>query len=347
MTIKDIRQLAEEKQYFKNIGRQARRKAPVARKPTTQATAITGTDGQTDSFNGYAIAGDDDKHKNGVLYRIKNSITPEIVLRRRPAVPLLSLSDSPTTGHPGRLQQTQPSGILKQKAPALPMYAPSFPAPPAPNNGVIARRSMQPDRRLPPIPPVRFYAKIPVAPSARALLPPVEISQRNGPRPVRPTVIHGSQRQSNPASARLAEAMQAEESTRPVLRSVRQEFPGASRLSQAFRERPGGAPAPSPPLTPTPPIRRRTEKPPVHSYEVFTANADTYRQELQGREFPSRFEAHDVATDAFGRVEHLTYDRARVFRNGMAGPSREVFRSARDIYDEHANDGPDWRNQYD
>ena len=73
-----------------------------------------------------------------------------------------------------------------------------------------------------------------------------------------------------------------------------------------------------------------------------TANAETYRQDLQGVNFRTQED-----NDVFGRVQRPMYNRARFFREGMAGPSHEVFRKGSDVYDEQANYGEDWMNQYD
>ncbi len=128
-----------------------------------------------------------------------------------------------------KLQVSGPYGESK--------YAPSRPAPLTnANNGVVARRSAQLDQLRAPapygsIPPVRFYAKPPVAPSARPLLPSIEISRRNVERPVGSAVTHEHEPRSNLASGRLAQAMQAEINARPVRHPVRQGTSSCQKVS--------------------------------------------------------------------------------------------------------------------
>ena len=351
MTIRDIREIAEETKLTKKV-RRKQIQEPAVKEPSTTAATIVGTGGQSDSFNGYTIVGDNDnQHHNRVLYRI-NSATPEIMLRHRPAVPRPPLPDSPTSAPFRRLHQTQATNIVKQKLQVSgpygeSKYAPSRPAPLTnANNGVVARRSAQLDQLRAPapygsIPPVRFYAKPPVAPSARPLLPSIEISRRNVERPVGSAVTHEHEPRSNLASGRLAQAMQAEINARPVRHPVRQELPRAKRLVHAFHEM-GNEPAPPLPSTPPGPNHRSSIIPTAYKYEVSTANAETYRQDLQGVNFRTQED-----NDVFGRVQRPMYNRARVFREGMAGPSHEVFRKGSDVYDEQANYGEDWMNQYD
>ena len=71
MTIRDIREIAEETKLTKKV-RRKQIQEPAVKEPSTKAASIVGTGGQSDSFNGYTIVGDNDTQHNN---RVNNTAT--------------------------------------------------------------------------------------------------------------------------------------------------------------------------------------------------------------------------------------------------------------------------------
>lgn len=185
-------------------------------------------------------------------------------------------------------------------------------------------------RHMGAIPPSSFYATI-AAPDSRPPAPNRRIP------PTQSVVPAAHRRPVNEASARLVQALRDEEHI--PLRVHRQDIQ-LSRLTRSFLAGRGGLPAPllisrrtiTTPSSPTP-ARRST----VQFSDDIQMRDDSqdaaYHEALQAAEFDGAFEddysgAGDLdEVDVFGVVE-APYDefyKRRAYREGMDGPSNEVF----------------------
>lgn len=169
-----------------------------------------------------------------------------------------------------------------------------------------------------PIAASSFYASSKVAPSSRPL--GMAPSSRVPPLPAVPPL------QSNATSQKLALALRDEQNDSPTIHATRQDIRQPSALTRMFMKEKSGLP-PTMVTTrmsrvPNAPSRPRHHIPIEQDDEgVFTIQGqDEYHKALQAAEYYNALEE-----DPFTDTPPQTYNRVREYRDGVAGPSHEIF----------------------
>ncbi len=167
---------------------------------------------------------------------------------------------------------------------------------------------------VPPITGAHFYQSNRVAPSSRPL-PHTNQPTYTLPKP--PTSL---------LSQKLADALDEEQNSSPTVHGRRHNLRQPTMLTQLLVK--DGKKAP-PPLfttcivcTPSAPSRPQRQLQPIeqHNGVISGYNTQEYYEALQAAEYQ-----HMMEDDPFMDAAPTRYNRTRSYRQGMAGPSTEVF----------------------